>query len=98
MKHTPGPWELVENGPAFNLRQVGEKDHFAILLGMRHNAIGELAANAMLLVTAPELLEAGRAAIRLCEMWERGQLKKTPAYTALKAAIAKVDGDHDLHG
>ena len=94
MSHTPGPWYLSK--PQQILAAEGHQ--VVAVVGMAGKPLKEIHANGYLVAAALELLEAGRAAIRLCEMWERGQLKKTPAYTALKAAIAKADGDHDLHG
>ncbi len=63
--HTPGPWELQENGAAFNLRSPDRVDHFVILLGMTHNNPDEFSANARLIAAAPDLL----AALDRCIGW-----------------------------
>jgi len=57
-KFTPGPWILEPNGAAFNLvRESSGQPHHMILLGMKYNQEGELAANARLIAQAPEMYE-----------------------------------------
>lgn len=50
--HTPGPWSLQSHGACFNLHSPDRHDHFAILVGMNHNAEGEHEANARLIAAA----------------------------------------------
>jgi hypothetical protein len=71
-KHTPGPWVIEQNGPAFDLLTADHADHFAIIVGMTSNGTGELEANARLIAAAPDLLAACKAAKRYMVQGESG--------------------------
>lgn len=64
-QHTPGPWCVQPNGSCYNLKSPDRATHFAILVGMTHNHVGELEANARLIAAAPDML----ALLRQC-LWE----------------------------
>ncbi len=91
MKHTPGPWEVdLENG------EITAKG--PVVIGTIYGAddfpcneddiAEECKANACLVATAPELLAACEAALRLAEEMSEGDL-----YNQIKKAIAKAKGE-----
>lgn len=61
-KHTPGPWQVVDNGDSTSLDidddfgMGGGRDYY--LAAVRHGDPDELVANARLIAAAPELLGA----------------------------------------
>ncbi len=56
-KHTPGPWRLEQNGPAYNLCSPDRARHFAILVGMIRNQDSEHKANAERIVACVNACE-----------------------------------------
>lgn len=85
-KHTPGPWTALNRGYKSHVTD-GDMNWSAEIIGPGH------AANARLIAAAPELLEAGEAALP----WISGLANKNPSVapfaTALRAAIAKAKGE-----
>jgi len=95
-KFTPGPWEygVATNYEGFYIAPLGT---LPTLAGCERfgkkmtvscfNFLGETEANARLIATAPELLQAAQKALDECV-----DLIATEAGNALEAAIAKATG------
>jgi hypothetical protein len=96
-KHTPGPWH-VHSG---KLRPNFPTEIFAIHSEDGQEVVGwtgfdgtafpeDREANARLAAAAPELLEACREGIRMCDFFGHSLRKMRPVF---EAAIAKATGD-----
>lgn len=92
IKHTPGPWTLIKDGVA-NFCGVTTPKKWLLRIQQNGELLrGEQEANARLIASAPELLEACRLAKTYLEF--NGGLGKM-GITALKAcndAISKAEG------
>ena len=83
MAHTKGPWQAVKSFGTLGLM---------LIYSMNEEFIGEVSdseANTRLIVAAPELLEACKALVGMCEGWIANP---TERLEAAKAAIAKAEG------
>jgi hypothetical protein len=86
-KHTPGPWRIEGRFvKALKNKCVAELPCGGVL----HAKVDTV--NARLIAAALDLLGAAYATVRVCEMWQTGQLKDTSAYKSAVAAIAKAEG------
>ena len=99
-KHTPGPWEIGDDGPILYegmLRPVwniyGGRGLTGRLVGSaEHFPEDEYPnANARLIAAAPELLEAARAVVNGYRNGPNGSPGER-AWVRLEAAIAKAEG------
>ncbi len=84
-KHTPGPWQVVKNG------------HETYIGDINQNAIQLMnEANANIMASAPELLEALKIAekriIDLTEMNYASKEASSETLGIIKQAIAKAEG------
>lgn len=93
-KHTPGPWEAIGN---LVRSPMAKEKGFGVMLAecadrwfLKVNS-EEAAANARLMAAAPELLEATKWCVALCEEIGKDAMA-TNAYAASIAAIAKATG------
>ena len=92
LKHTKGPW-LVSTIDGEDCLMVGGGDGSEVVADIRtHWPDAQVEANAHLIASAPELLEALRAALRCIDgtMYEHEEEK-------MLAAIAHAEG-RDYHG
>ncbi len=97
--HTPGPWQLEENGPCWDLyAPTVRSERHCILVGMTYLDADEHSSNARLIVAAPDLLLALE---ELAVLGEKG-MKPNPAKwitfhdkvaQIACAAIAKAKGE-----
>lgn len=93
VKHTAGPWELIEfGGPQIGNPETGEA--ICTMWGSRNDPKDPIEANARLIAAAPELLEALRLALEYfnsaqAQLSASGQV----ARDAARAAIAKATGE-----
>ena len=85
VKHTPGPWKCIAVEGGWD----GVSDEMGMVIC---KLVFNNPKNAALIAAAPELLEAAYITVRVCEMWQTGQLKETSAYKAAVAAIIKAEG------
>lgn len=87
-KYTPGPWNLVQHNEKDS--RVGRKTLLAIVYSEAFRDRENQEANARLIATAPDLLEACRLAKKHLEpdLIEPGR----SVFWALVAAIAKAEG------
>jgi len=105
MEHTPGPWAISEfatqNGaPIIRAGTCWRKQPRDIAKVVYHagSEDPEVTANAHLIVTAPELLEACEAAIPCLEDWVittgfgETNRRDRAALVVLKQAVAKAKG------
>ena len=103
-QHTPGPW-IVDATPAhapccFTIRHNSAICGAWVPLATIHTTIGDTMANARLIASAPELLEAlesllrERYALELPEQFDAGGnwTSNSPASVAARAAIVKAKG------
>ena len=95
-KHTPGPW-LLSGNTIYALMHAGRrkgdeqfKNRFsAYVQADRECPDDEHEANARLIATAPELLEA----LKACVLWmDTNYERSEAAHRAARAAIAKAEG------
>lgn len=102
-KHTPGPWMLIDTGDddeiwiGVNHPEVGAVTHAAIRYGCDEaRELGEVYANALLIVAAPDLLEALIEADAILQRVGRISPLDVPLEGSLgykmRAAIAKATG------
>lgn len=100
-KHTPGPWDIVPISAGLKIMPL-DPDKFT-----PYNMIAEITysqssmANARLIASAPELLEALKAFMGTVCFGAMGSIKDGPYYllhgndpivVAMKKAIAKAEG------
>lgn len=86
--HTPGPWMVlpsVENGQFCILTEHGNRVDIAVTYGFERQP---REANARLISSAPELLEALKACLDKGSRWHPCD----PVVIAARAAIAKAEG------
>lgn len=98
-KHTPGPWLIdtedrdicvqLPNGEWLNVATIGCMDHN----GTKYWFGPESWANACLLRSAPDLLEAAIAALEEMRHTNAPRNSFTDAVDALDAAISKARGE-----
>jgi hypothetical protein len=96
-KHTPGPWCVA--GTDQNLQPIvstvkGDLE----LVTCWHHCIGSMEtqahANARLIASAPDLLEACQTALAYCEHLQSSMFGVEPTHAAeLRAAIRKATGE-----
>jgi hypothetical protein len=100
VKHTPGPWEALDGGH-YVCPEGNHGQFVAIVSGHVSGALrpeAERKANARLLASAPDLLEAACGAEGLLRAMyptvasDRDAAKVRKAFDALAAAIAKATG------
>ena len=84
-KHTSGPWKLEKSSMGRTSRIISQDD---LVIAECWNS--EQEANARLIASAPELLEACKEALK-----EFNEMGYTPNYAdnMLREAIAKAEGD-----
>lgn len=100
-KHTPGPWTLVLN-PRWDRGGHGGDAKFAHISGDGLSVFAlttetqfskeETLANALLISSAPDLLEAGKRALDYIEDFEKARSLKFRVGNELRAAIKKATG------
>lgn len=93
MKHTKGEWKLSttsheSDGVKFNYIIGNDEFRSAVCLISIDDGDEEVKANAQLIASAPDLLEA-------CEyvLEQAGLSKNSPCYNKLSKAISKAKGD-----
>ena len=97
IKHTTGPWKC--EGPDefgdWTIQQASDSDGSdgilaiaAIISNLRKEE--KVAANAHLIASAPDLLEACEEFVRKCEC---GEARSRRSYAQMKMAIAKAKGE-----
>jgi hypothetical protein len=97
MKHTQGPWKVVVTKKSIEIQTEGRNDWPIIAEILAHDEIGsvgnpvENVANAHLIATAPDLLEAGKSAVILLEKYIPKKYLVI-GLENLKQAIAKAEG------
>lgn len=99
MKHTPGPWKVIERGTTTHPdrfgRTTGRKEVFingADGLGsIAKMYVGHDGADARLIAAAPELLEALQTWIAACDTGTHTDINQ--AREQARAAIAKATGE-----
>ena len=94
MKHTPGPWIIVENVGEIAIDSPIESNNgdesIEVCVVSHQDDDPRIAANARLIAAAPDLLDELKSALRI---FERDQVKASPAqYARIRAAIAKAEG------
>lgn len=100
MKHTPGPWVVIEKttsvGKCFRVgpHEIVTENHGGICLyddrtQLNPHSAGEQEANARLIAAAPDLLKALEEAVECLEdsSWYKGEV------AVWKHLISKVKGD-----
>jgi len=93
-KHTPGPWQACAGLGAWNVTTIGKPRTFNIC-AINTNRVGQ-EANARLIASAPDLLEALKVALN--ELHHPGAFNHSNPHDApevteyLEAAIAKAEG------
>jgi TPP-dependent trihydroxycyclohexane-1,2-dione (THcHDO) dehydratase len=104
-KHTPGPWTVAADPDSENdvyyavfaedeISDARFEDDFIAVTNLNH-ANNE--ANARLIASAPELLEALRTALKGWEVEFEYLAKRTPEWvTQARAAIAKATGGNNV--
>ena len=90
MKHTPGPWHAVQDRNGSNCDMLVETENFRIATCGRADSL-VAQANANLIAAAPELLSACKATVADAEK-AVNPASRLYGYEALKAAIAKAEG------
>lgn len=90
-QHTPGPWERIGNlvrGPY----AMGDKDKPGIMIAECPQSDPDASANARLIATAPELLEALRGLLAVHDSVTQGQENELRQVWVPKAraALAKA--------
>lgn len=102
-KHTPGPWSVCQHSPSMIEANIGHDDGLPRIIAQALDPIPHIGdamvnANARLIASAPELLEALVAA--RSEIWrlldakgvEPKQARQWPEIVAAEFAIAKALG------
>ena len=84
-KHTPGPWGYAWAGGIALVFQKGEETIASIPYD-DDNEIPQVEANARLIATVPELLEALQGVLRVAD-------RATVEFDVARAAIAKATGE-----
>lgn len=88
-KHTPGPWNFIEQGDPDEFVLLANEHRWVIALRMNGELrLEEEIANASLIAAAPELLEALDDIIGLAEAG-----RMVHVINRAKAAIAKAKGE-----
>ena len=87
MTHTPGPWDYVEDGPDF-LAIMAPGDFQVAAVGVDDNST----ADARLIVAAPDLLAACKAALAVFTTPTMPAKDVQRSHEALEAAILKAEG------
>ena len=93
MKHTKGPWKVINwSGRAEIRTEDNKRTGIAFLGNSEDGAIptGETTANAKLVAAAPELLEACHNALR---MLDPAKEKENMIWDILYKAIKKAEGN-----
>jgi hypothetical protein len=97
LKHTPGPWEAVQNNPdsdlTYTIMAANQPIADVYESGTaEHNQESEDTHNARLIAAAPELLAACKGAIAELNTYWKGDYAGRPLASELRAAIAKAEG------
>jgi hypothetical protein len=101
-KHTPGPWSIDRTGERHGQRPYGisagkrgpTPKNIVNWGGVAAPASQESEANARLIASAPDLLEACQTALAYCEHLQSSMFGVEPTHAAeLRAAIAKATGE-----
>lgn len=105
MSHTPGPWSIYEtagnggNIPARMEVVAPESERAKRLIANVYGfKLPEGRANARLIASAPELLEALEALLQLSITPGIGQHQRTKAINTAKAALAKARREEGRDG
>jgi hypothetical protein len=101
--HTPGPWEVCSDGAGWYIEAMPEREHSLAHISSPEwqespdTSIDEAEANARLIASAPELLEACKMIVEYDEDVEEsgGEFLRLyiKALNAARAAIAKATGE-----
>lgn len=94
-KHTPGPWDIGKDAIGdLTIYKYASQTHIAKVIINPHGNEDVGRANAQLIASAPELLEACRLAVVDYEYQNEGYAPRpdTPVIKALKQAISKAEG------
>ena len=91
MKHTPGKWKSNEGSSSKNIPILGtgSREFMVIAEVYQENGTEEAQANARLIASAPELLEASKLARDYLRF---NQGNASPIFDKLEQAIAKAEG------
>ena len=88
-KHTPGPWTT---GRAINAVDMGKFSFICPFGANSADQVAEIKANACLISSAPDLLAALEAIIKMIGPYA-GQGRMDAEISAARAAIAKAKGE-----
>ena len=92
-KHTPGPWfAFVDKGQTIirTSRTSAAFSPLAVVKGDKRDTLKDHEANAKLMASAPDLLEALR---NISDLYDSDEgCRSLPEYIAARAAIAKAIG------
>jgi len=91
MKHTQGKWELSIKGVAFYIEAdtLNGEEHIAEVFG---HSVSEVEANARLIASAPELLEALEECLDQLSSWQDNHEEDTFTMKRAKEVINKARG------
>lgn len=97
MKSTPGPWEVhTGDNECCEIHPINDEDGFQVIADIPIDGIGDKEANARLIASAPDLLEACQEALDVMNQYiHRHQAKET--FEKLEQAIAKTKERKDEH-
>ena len=90
-KHTPGPWQISKsNNEKLSTVEIGTEDRYITLLSWTKDIAEEQKANARLIASAPELLEAAEKVIQNGMACSHDEVK---ARVELRQVIEKAKGE-----
>lgn len=100
-KHTPGPWKVIVIHPGFTMDKVADYEIWGgdgMNLVCRYKPVDseDNEANARLIATAPDLLEACKEALIDLEFLKDYIPRGSNSIKKLKQAIAKAEQQEDL--
>lgn len=87
-KHTPGPWTRGEGDSQSVLSEIGWE-----CVAQANDGLPNMDANARLIASAPDLLEALKELVDANDDAAHPQWKGSPVENMARAAIAKATGE-----
>ena len=91
VKHTPGPWFATKDSAYNAICHVGRAWNIGTYLALSN--FGDVDADARLIASAPDLLEALNSLVTsLADNDDEGLIEHAPQMQAARAAIAKATG------
>ena len=90
--HTPGPWNCNRSSASgYDIVCSENSPTDVCVISRRDKTTGEIDANARLIASAPDLIEALRAVVAT-EIYLPDHPQRQAAYRNARAAIAKAEG------